>query len=654
MTAFARPIETATYCNPVYNQSFPDPFVLKYGSDFFAYCTGFWKDERVFGVLRSSDLVQWKEIGGAMERLNNEAPFYWAPEVTYSNGKFYLYYSVGNETLMEVRLAVSDSPEGGFVDSGVRLTSEEFAIDPHIFVDRDGTRYMFYATDFLEHTHIGTGTVVDRMIDWKTLVGDPRPVTRAKYDWQVYDPQRKEKGGVRWHTVEGPFVIERKGRYYEMFSGGNWQNTTYGVSFAVSDAVIHDAEWHQHSDGNKILPILRTDPGRIVGPGHNSVVVGPNNRELYCVYHRWTDEGRVLSIDRMDFAGGRLFVIGATDTPQPAPFRPQIDNPFAHGSLDRTAWETKGEWVFDTCEARCELSEKSSLILHQTPKSYLMNVDFSCIKTVNGGSVSFCLLNGDVSLCEISVQPKTRQASVLWSDGSHTREEVYSLPDFAPDARHSASMDVDGRKVRIRIDGIELPFSELMRGVSDCLALEATASSVTFSAFALTKGFEELFDEHTDFSANGWEVVGEKAEIESGGMTLSSGDSGDAAISRAETYDDFELAINIRLDQSLGPDTTYGVQIHSGDTIQLEFGIDPSLQEVFAKSPRETQTTAFPSTFTPEEYCQLRILRLGDSMTLFLDEKALWNIPFPAGQAGFRVFCRGGIVALDMIRLTVI
>ena len=86
-------------------------------------------------------------------------------------------------------------------------------------------------------------------------------------------------------------------------------------------------EWEQFSDGDKVLPILRTVPERVVGPGHNSVVYGPNNRELFCVYHRWTEAGRVLSIDRMDFAGGRIFVTGATDTPQPAPFLPKSEIP---------------------------------------------------------------------------------------------------------------------------------------------------------------------------------------------------------------------------------------------------------------------------------------------------------------------------------------
>ncbi|HKP71102.1 MAG TPA: glycoside hydrolase family 43 protein, partial [Pyrinomonadaceae bacterium] len=327
-----------TFVNPVFAESFPDPFVLKYKGEYFAYCTGNADDGTIFGVLHSRDLVSWTKLGGAMTPLDPSPPYYWAPEVTYDNGKFYLYYSAGNETFMEIRVAVSDTPEGGFRDSGVRLTNEDFAIDAHVFIDDDRTKYLFYATDFLEHTHIGTGTVVDRMLDWFTLEGNPRPVTTAKYDWQVYDPARAEKGGVRWHTVEGPAVLKRKGKYFEMFSGGNWKNTTYGVSFASTDDIHESDEWSQYSDGETALPILRTIPDKIVGPGHNSVVRGPNGRELYCVYHRWTDSGRVMAIDRMDFAGDRIFVVGATDTPQPAPFQPSVRGPW-NSSLRTGDWD---------------------------------------------------------------------------------------------------------------------------------------------------------------------------------------------------------------------------------------------------------------------------------------------------------------------------
>src|SRR5580765_3981414 len=96
-----------TYTNPVYPHSFPDPFVLKFRGEYFAYCTGFAPDGLVFGVIQSKDLVTWTELPGAMRPLNSEAPYYWAPEVIYHNGRFYLYYSVGDETLMEIRVAVS-------------------------------------------------------------------------------------------------------------------------------------------------------------------------------------------------------------------------------------------------------------------------------------------------------------------------------------------------------------------------------------------------------------------------------------------------------------------------------------------------------------------------------------------------------------------
>jgi GH43 family beta-xylosidase len=303
-----------------------------------------------------------------MKRLDGDAPFYWAPEVTYSNGRFYLYYSVGNEALMELRVAVSTRPDGGFIDAGKRLTTEEFAIDPHVFIDEDGTWNMFYATDFLQHTHIGTGTVVDRMLDPYTLAGHPTPVTRAKYDWQVYDPQRKEKGGVRWHTVEGPCVLKRKGVYFEMFSGGNWQNTTYGVSFAVTDHLQDEHEWTQFSDGSHVLPILRTIPGVIIGPGHNSIVRGPNDLELYCIYHRWTDAGRVLAIDRMDIVHRRIFVLGATNTPQPAPFEPAVKGFLAGWSGD-DGWELSAEHA--RCAGRATLAR-------DVPQSFICGFTVEC------------------------------------------------------------------------------------------------------------------------------------------------------------------------------------------------------------------------------------------------------------------------------------
>jgi len=207
-------IHHKNYQNPVYPRNFPDPFVLKYLGEYWAFCTGYWTDGNCFGVLHSRDLVNWRETGSALVPPFPSEPCYWAPEVTYWNGQFLMFYSVGNEERMQIRVAVADQPAGPYKDSGHQLTESDFAIDPHVFVDDDGGRYLFYATDFLKYAQIGTGTVCDRLSDLFTLAKQPRPVTRALYDWQVYDPQRDEKVGVRWYTAERPTRIKLKARYY--------------------------------------------------------------------------------------------------------------------------------------------------------------------------------------------------------------------------------------------------------------------------------------------------------------------------------------------------------------------------------------------------------------------------------------------------------
>ena len=117
-----------------------------------------------------------------------------------------------------------------------------FAIDASPFQDDDGKWYLFYARDFLDASNgarVGTGVVADRLIDMTRLAGEERVVVRARHDWQRFMSNRIMYGGVYdWHTIEGPCVLKRNGRYYCLFSAGRWENDTYGVDFAVADHVL--------------------------------------------------------------------------------------------------------------------------------------------------------------------------------------------------------------------------------------------------------------------------------------------------------------------------------------------------------------------------------------------------------------------------------
>jgi beta-xylosidase len=157
-------VETQTYTNPVYQSYFADPFVWKYQGVYYAIGTGPAEAEgqveeigkrRVFPLLRSDDLVNWHFAGNALMRPDPAlGDNFWAPEVAYCDGTFYLYYSVGHEDKNhQLRVATSNEPLGPYQDVGEPLlnpASCPFAIDPHPFCDDDGQWYLFYARDFLD------------------------------------------------------------------------------------------------------------------------------------------------------------------------------------------------------------------------------------------------------------------------------------------------------------------------------------------------------------------------------------------------------------------------------------------------------------------------------------------------------------------------
>jgi hypothetical protein len=189
-----------TYTNPVFAGSMPDPSVLKHGNEYFAFgTTGNHPrpDGRIYTVLRSTNLVDWEDLGGALAPpVPNSAYHYWAPEAVEHGGKFYLYYCMGRpeQERFELRVATAEFPEGPYRDCGVTLVdcqTNRFTIDPFPFRDDDGQWYLFYACNFPFTTgdqHPGTGIMVDRLVDMTRLAGDCRVVVRARYDWTLTRP----------------------------------------------------------------------------------------------------------------------------------------------------------------------------------------------------------------------------------------------------------------------------------------------------------------------------------------------------------------------------------------------------------------------------------------------------------------------------------
>lgn len=312
---------TRTYSNPVWPGYFADPFVLAARDGYYAFGTGEGETAQSLVAMASEDLVTWRPLGEVLDPADThgEATHLWAPEVARVGDEYVIYYSGGvGDARHRLRAASSARPEGPYSDLGANLAPDEpFAIDPHPFRDTDGSWYLFYAVDRVDTERVGTMVVVDRMLAPDRLVGDPQPVVTPSADWQLFLAGRSMYGGVHdWHTCEGPFVVRRADRYWCLYSGGNWQEATYGVSAAWAPHPL--GPWTE--EAGDAPTVIRTRPDVAHGPGHASVVTDQAGDD-WLVYHAWDAAGsaRRMCLDRLRWTPDGPVCEGPTSGPQPAP-----------------------------------------------------------------------------------------------------------------------------------------------------------------------------------------------------------------------------------------------------------------------------------------------------------------------------------------------
>lgn len=306
-----------TYTNPVGGMTnIGDPYVLKAGDKYYMYATS--APTTGFKVWESSNLVDWNEKGLAydsnLETKQWATGDYWAPEVKEHNGKYFMVYSArNNEGHLQISIASSKSPLGPFKDISTQIIKGPGSyIDGDIFIDDDGTPYLYYVKDCSENIINGihvSQIFVQKMNDNLTnVLGQPRLLLQPDQDWEGLG------GDYQWN--EGPFMLKHNGKYYLMYSANYFASSDYAIGYAVSDNPMGPFKKAKEN------PIVAKDLAHgISGPGHNCVTVGPDNKTLYIVYHTHTDPthpsgDRQMNIDRLYFENSQLKVDGPTYTEQ--------------------------------------------------------------------------------------------------------------------------------------------------------------------------------------------------------------------------------------------------------------------------------------------------------------------------------------------------
>jgi arabinan endo-1,5-alpha-L-arabinosidase len=297
---------------PVYAGYLADPFLLRTPEGIVAYGTGRPDDSAatLCTAAVSDDAQTWRPVGTILIGPGAEVGTdYWAPEVAFEEGEYWMYYSVGHGIAgHHVRVAHATSPLGPFVDTGVNLTpNDSFAIDAHPFRDEDGSWYLFFARDVLDAERPGTHLAAVRLTSMTSVGAEVTPILAPNADWQIYERDREMYGRrFAWHTLEGPSVILRDGTYYLFFSGGSWEGSGYGVSYATAQHPL--GPWTAAAGDNPL--VLSTALTGLTGPGHSSILRGDDGRDLIA-YHAW-DSGmskRQMYIDEVSWTDGIPTVI---------------------------------------------------------------------------------------------------------------------------------------------------------------------------------------------------------------------------------------------------------------------------------------------------------------------------------------------------------
>jgi len=137
------------YKNPIISGTHPDPSILRVGEDYYMVNSSF-----IFfpciPISHSKDLVNWHIVGHAIAKSEyahldelEGGRGYWAPDISYYDGKFYItatYRLNDNGTVYRKQMITSSvSPEGPYCEP---IFLDEDGIDPSLFTDEDGRRYM--------------------------------------------------------------------------------------------------------------------------------------------------------------------------------------------------------------------------------------------------------------------------------------------------------------------------------------------------------------------------------------------------------------------------------------------------------------------------------------------------------------------------------
>jgi len=280
-----------------------DPSIIKEGDTWYLFGTATEKgSEGQLPIRCSKDLHHWRRCGYVFEsipewikRASPETKDLWAPDPSYSNGVYHIYYaysSFGKNTsgiaLVTNKTLDRASPDFKWVDEGVvfisRLEDDFNAIDPNIAFDAQGHPWLSFGSFWsgIKMRRIDSAT-------GKLSTEDAKLYSLATRERPANPPPNPRGLPGDWQAVEAPVVVHHDDYYYLFVSfdlccrgAKSTYRTMVGRSRNITGPYV-DASGKSllHGGGTQLL----AGNSRWVGPGGESVLQQPEGDII--VFHAY-------------------------------------------------------------------------------------------------------------------------------------------------------------------------------------------------------------------------------------------------------------------------------------------------------------------------------------------------------------------------------
>lgn len=232
-----------------------------------------------YHVFSSENLTNWTDHGVIVSQnrvawVDSTLYGMWAPDCIERGGKYYFYFPAPTNVVgpnekkgYRIGAAVADKPEGPYVPLPKPIVP---GCDPGLFIDKDGQAYMYY---------VGKNSIQVAKLKKNMVELDSEPVKIENLPAEGW--------------IEGPFLFERKGKYYLTFPHEG--NKTERLEYAIADNPMGPF---------KMGGIIMDESPMKCWTNHQSVVQYKNQWYLFYqqnAYSPKNDKTRSICIDSLFF-----------------------------------------------------------------------------------------------------------------------------------------------------------------------------------------------------------------------------------------------------------------------------------------------------------------------------------------------------------------